>query len=187
MILPENKHFSNIVLIGMAGAGKSTVGPMLARRLDFSFIDTDELIAASHGQSLQAVLDQQGRERFQALEEKILCSINPQRHVIATGGSAVYSRRGMTHLAEISLVVWLDVPLAELKERVGNLDNRGLVNPDGTDFEELYHQRLPLYQKYSGFRLACAGLSPAQIVETFLLDLLEHNKQTARPRADFAH
>ncbi len=163
MILSENNHLFNIVLIGMAGAGKSTVGPLLAELLQHQFIDTDDLIADSRAASLQQVLDTLGRKRFQALEEQILSALNLDRHIIATGGSAVYSRAGMKHLQEIGLLIWLDVDLPELEDRVDNLDSRGLVNPDGIGFAELYHQRLGLYRQYADVRIDCTGKGPREI------------------------
>ena len=165
MILPENTDFLNIVLIGMAGAGKSTVGPLLSDRLQFHFIDTDDLIADSRATSLQQVLDSLGQQQFRALEEQTLLAINLRNHVIATGGSAVYSRPGMTHLQDIGLVVWLDVALPELEARVNNLDSRGLVNPDGTSFAELYRSRQALYRQYAALRIDCTGKDPQQIVD----------------------
>ena len=163
MILPENKHLLNIALIGMAGAGKSTVGPLLAEYLQFRFVDTDDLIADSRSTSLQQVLDTLGQEQFQALEEQTLLALNLKSHVIATGGSAVYSRPGMKHLQEIATVVWLDVELPELEARVDNLDSRGLVNPDGTGFAELYRQRFELYRQYADVRIDCTGKGPKEI------------------------
>ena len=164
MILPENNHFQDIALIGMAGAGKSTVGLLLADSLDYDFIDTDDLIAAAAGTSLQHVLDRHGRQHFQMLEEEILLSIAVDHSVIATGGSAVYSRAGMKHLQAIALVVWLDVPLPVLEMRVNNLQSRGLVNPDGTSFSRLYQQRFNLYQRYAHIRIQCRDKGVPQIV-----------------------
>ncbi len=169
MISPENNLFLNFVLIGMAGAGKSTVGPLLAKRLDYDYVDTDDLIAASHATRLQQVLDTLGSEQFQAEEEKTLVSINLRNHVIATGGSAIYSRPGMEHLRQIGLVVWLDVDLELLKRRVNNIDSRGLVNPDSMSFAELYRQRLVFYKKYAHVRIQCAEDTPEDIAEKIIL------------------
>ena len=171
MILPEDTHFSNIILIGMAGAGKSTIGPLLAKRLKLSFIDTDDLITDAHKTSLQQVLDSLGQNRFQTLEEQTLLAINLQDCVIATGGSAVYSRSGMKHLQDSGLVVWLDTALPELEARVNNLNSRGLINPDGTSFAELYHQRLELYQKYAGLRIDCTQKNPRKITAAIVQQL----------------
>ncbi len=166
MILPQNTNFSNIILIGMAGAGKSTIGLLLADRLNLSYLDSDDLIADARKTSLQEVLDSLGQQRFQALEEETLLAIDVLHYVIATGGSAVYSQAGMKHLQDIGLVVWLDTPLAELEARVNNLDSRGLINPDGASFAELYHQRLELYRKHAGVRVNCSQKKPQQIADT---------------------
>lgn len=180
MILPKNTHFSNIILIGMAGAGKSTIGPLLAERLSLSFVDSDDLIADAHTTSLQKVLDSLGVRRFQALEEQTLLAIDVQHCVIATGGSAVYSRAGMEHLQAIGLVVWLDTPLAELEARVKNLNSRGLINPNGTSFAELYHQRLELYKKYTGLRIDCSQKNPQQIADTILQQISQDGAAAQR-------
>ena len=163
MILTENNHLLNIALIGMAGAGKSTVGPLLADHLQYHFVDTDDLIADSRAISLQQLLNTLGQQQFQALEEQTLLALNLKSHVIATGGSAVYSRAGMKHLQGIAVVVWLDVELPELEARVDNLDSRGLVNPNGTGFAELYRQRLDLYREYADLRIDCTGKGPKEI------------------------
>jgi shikimate kinase len=168
MILPENNHFSNIVLIGMAGAGKSTVGSGLAEALCWNFIDTDDLIAETAGHGLQEMLDSCGRHHFQALEERILLGLDPAETVIATGGSAVYSRKGMEHLQEIALVIWLDVPLPELEVRVKNFCSRGLVNPDGTSFAALYQQRVALYHRYARLHIRCLDREPVEIVSEIM-------------------
>lgn len=163
MNLPENIIFSNFVLIGMAGAGKSTVSPLLAEQLDYDFVDTDDLIAASRATSLQEVLDTLGQQQFQALEEQTLLAVNLRNHVIATGGSAIYSRPGMEHLRQIGLVVWLDVDLQLLEARVGNTGSRGLLNPDGFSFAQLYQQRLALYREYAHLRIECAEKTPDEL------------------------
>ncbi len=165
MILPENSHFFNIVLIGMAGAGKSTVGPLLAERLKYRFVDTDDLIVDARSTSLQQLLDSLGLDRFRALEEQTLLALNVKAHVIATGGSAVYCRAGMEHLHDMGLIVWLDVSLSVLEARVGNLSSRGLVNPGGGSFAELYQQRFELYRQYADLRIDCTGIGVERIVE----------------------
>ena len=104
-------------------------------------------------------------DRFRALEEEILLAIHLNAHVIATGGSAVYSRAGMSHLHDIGLIVWLDAALPELEDRVRNLSSRGLVNPDGGSFAELYQQRFDLYRKYADLRIDCTGKGVLQIAD----------------------
>ncbi len=165
MILPQNSRFINIALIGMAGAGKSTIGLLLANRLQYRFIDTDDLIAASRAGDLQQVLDSLGQKKFRGLEEQTLLAVNLCNYVIATGGSAVYSRPGMMHLRDIALVVWLDVALVELEARVNNLNSRGLVNPEGASFADLYRQRLDLYHDYAHLRIDCTGKGKQDIAQ----------------------
>jgi shikimate kinase len=167
---------TNLVLIGMAGAGKSTVGPLLARSLAYGFVDVDELTQADQQQSLQELVDRHGAAWFRRLEEKILLGLDLRRHVIATGGSAVYGEAGMNHLKENGLVVFLDVPLAALEARVGDGAARGLVRESGQGFAQLFAERQPLYQRYADITIDCAGKSPARICEAIIAagrDLLE--------------
>ncbi len=150
-------------MIGMAGAGKSTVGSLLARMLSYGFVDVDDLIAADQQQSLQALVDRHGPAWFRLLEERILLGLELQRHVIATGGSAVYGEAGMNHLQESGLLVFLDVPLAVLEARVGDAGTRGLAREEGQSFAQLFAERQPLYGKYADIRIECAGMTMAQI------------------------
>jgi len=159
---------TNLVLIGTAGAGKSTVGPLLARSLAYGFVDVDDLIAADQQQSLQELVDRHGAAWFRLLEEKILLGLELRRHVIATGGSAVYGEAGMRHLKESGLVVFLDVPLAVLESRVGDGASRGLVREPGQSFAQLFAQRRPLYCRYADIRIDCSGRSGLQVCEAII-------------------
>lgn len=165
-IMSEQK--TNLVLIGMAGAGKSTVGPLLARLLSYDFVDVDDLIAADQQQSLQELVDHHGPAWFRLLEERILLGLNLQRHVIATGGSAVYGEAGMKHLQQNGLVVYLDVPLAVLEARVGDVAGRGLAREEGQSFAQLFAERQPLYRKYADIRIECKGMTLAQICNAII-------------------
>ncbi|WP_457573918.1 shikimate kinase [Desulfolithobacter sp.] len=156
---------SNIILIGMAGAGKSTVGRLLADRTGRPYIDTDDLISAAGNGSLQDILDRKGLASFQALEEQVLLDLSCRNHIIATGGSVVYSRKGMAHLKKIGWIVFLDVDLEELEKRVQNKDSRGLINPSGIGFDALYRERLPLYNTYCDLRIRATDLSPEKICD----------------------
>ncbi|MFH2122067.1 MAG: shikimate kinase [Pseudomonadota bacterium] len=159
---------TNLVLIGMAGAGKSTVGPLLAQMLSYGFVDVDNLIEADQQQSLQELVDQHGPAWFRLLEEKILLGLDLRRHVIATGGSAVYGAAGMKHLQRSGLVVFLDVPLPVLEARVGDVASRGLVRGEGQSFAELFAERQPLYRQYADIRIECVGLTLAQICDAII-------------------
>ncbi len=154
---------TNLVLIGMAGAGKSTVGPLLARMLSYDFIDVDELIEADQQQSLQEIVDRYGPEWFRLLEERIILGLDVQCHVIATGGSAVYGAAGMTHLQQQGMVVFLDVPLAILEGRVDDVATRGLARQQGQSFADLLAERQPLYSRYADIIIECAAMSLVEI------------------------
>ncbi len=155
--------FFNIILIGMAGVGKSTAGHVLAQICDKKFIDTDELIEKQVGMGLQEYLDQVGIDAFQRLEEKTLLAIRPQGLVVATGGSAIYSEAGMAHLQTTGVIVLLEARLATLEARVNNQDTRGLINPEGGSFRDLYLARRPLYRKWAGLRIGTDTGSPEAI------------------------
>ncbi|NOQ47486.1 MAG: shikimate kinase [Desulfobulbaceae bacterium] len=156
---------NNIILIGMAGAGKSTIGPLLAEKLGYSYVDTDDLIAVSRGRSLQEILDNLGQQDFRKLEEQTMLSLSLHRHIIATGGSVIYSDSAMRHLAEIGLIMLLDVDLNTLKKRVNNQNSRGLINPSGSSFDELFRKRRPLYEKYADVTVDCAGLNKEELLD----------------------
>jgi len=159
---------SNIILIGMAGSGKSTIGPLLALALSRNFIDTDTLIEKMEQSPLQDIIDTQGPMGFRRIEEEVLLALDLRHHVIATGGSSIYSHAGMTHLKKQGLVVFLDVDFDVLESRVCNLDSRGLVKLPEQGFADLFSERLPLYGKYADIRIACADLSEAQICEKII-------------------
>ncbi|MDD3814614.1 MAG: shikimate kinase [Desulfocapsaceae bacterium] len=159
---------TNLVLIGMAGAGKSTVGPLLAQILSYGFVDVDDLIEADQQQPLQNLVDHHGPAWFRLLEERIILGLDLRRHVIATGGSAVYGAAAMKHLQQGGLVVFLDVPLPVLEARVGDVANRGLAREEGQSFGHLFAERQPLYRKYADIRIECAGMTLAQICDAII-------------------
>ncbi len=154
---------TNLVLIGMAGAGKSTVGPLLAQMLSYGFVDVDDLIEADQQQSLQDLVDCHGAAWFRLLEERIILGLDLQRHVIATGGSAIYGAAGMKHLRQSGLVVFLDVPLVVLEARVGDVATRGLAREEGQSFAQLFAERQPLYHRYADIRIACSEMTISEI------------------------
>ncbi len=154
---------ANIVLIGMAGSGKSTVGSLLARELSCRFVDTDTLIEQAQNLVLQEIIDTQGPMGFRRIEEQALLRINLQNHVIATGGSSIYSHAGMVHLQENGMVILLDVALPVLEARIHNLDTRGLVKSPGQSFADLFAERLPLYKKYADRTVACFAMGKEEI------------------------
>lgn len=156
----------NIILIGMPGAGKSTVGVLLAKRLGYHFTDTDLLLQTKEHCRLQQIIAKVGLEAFKRLEEETLCSLNTAHSVIATGGSAVYSERAMAHLKGLGKLVFLDVPFTELSSRVRDMDSRGLVIGPNESFADLYKERRPLYETYAEVTICGGGQSIDAIAAT---------------------
>lgn len=154
---------SNIVLIGMPGAGKSTVGVILAKQTSRDFVDTDVLIQSRHRRALQDIVDRDGYLALRKIEEDVLLGLSVQNCVIATGGSAVYSRRAMAHLVSEGCVVFLDVDLPELESRVGDVSMRGLAKRPDQNFADLFHERCTLYRNYAEITITCAGLSHEEV------------------------
>lgn len=159
------KSKDNIILIGMPAVGKSTVGVLLAKRLGMSFVDTDILIQAGEGKTLQDIIDNQGLERFREIEQSYVLGLSCERHVIATGGSVVYSEKAMARLASSGLVLNMDIDIKSLKQRLHDIRSRGVVMEPGESIEELYEKRRPLYRRHAHATIACKGRSPGQVVE----------------------
>ena len=140
---------NNIVLIGMPGVGKSTVGVILAKILGYQFIDTDLLIQKREGKLLRETIAEKGLEGFLEVENQVNSQLTAKNSVIATGGSVVYGREAMEHLREIGTVVYLKLDYRKLKYRLGNIRNRGVVIKEGQRLSDLYNERVPLYEKYA--------------------------------------
>ena len=139
----------NIILIGMPGCGKSTLGVVLAKKLGYRFVDSDLLIQEKYGKTLERLIEQYGDAGFIRLENDVNCSIEAERTVIATGGSAVYGEAAMEHFKEIGTVIYLEVPETELEERLGSLKERGVVSNGKSSVEEIYNDRKKLYRRYA--------------------------------------
>lgn len=162
---------SNIILIGMPGAGKSTVGVILAKKLAWAFVDTDILIQLSEKRSLQDIVDTDGHLVLRKVEADLLLSLNLQNHVIATGGSAVYSEAAMTHLKSGGNVVFLKVPLSNLKGRICDYETRGLSKRSDQTFADLFSEREPLYSRFAEVTIDCTDLTQEQICDRILHEL----------------
>ena len=139
----------NIVLTGMPASGKSTVGVILAKVLGMNFIDTDLVIQKREDALLHEIIKSKGVEGFLKCEEDAVLSIDTDNSIIATGGSVVYSEKGMKHLSENGKVVYLKVDKKELFSRLKNINERGVVLRDGESLEEMYDERSVLYEKYA--------------------------------------
>lgn len=155
----------NIVLIGMPGCGKSTVGVLLAKALGRGFVDTDLLLQARAGRLLQQIVDQDGMQGFLHQEEQTLLTVASGGQVVATGGSAVYSKKAMAHLKKGGQVVYLRLPLEEIQRRVQNIATRGIAMGPGQTLADLYRIRIPLYEKYADLTVDCAGQTLEQTVQ----------------------
>ena len=154
---------SNIVLIGMPGAGKSTVGIRLAKMISCDFIDTDVIIQISQGRSLQDIINMEGHMVLRQIEEDILLNLKCFNHVIATGGSAVYSHSAMKYLKSQGVIVFLDVDLPILKTRIRNFETRGLAKRPDQTFADLYEERYSLYKKYADIMIDCGNLKQEEV------------------------
>ena len=150
---------SNIVLIGMPGSGKSTVGVILAKLTSRSFLDTDVLIQTSEQRPLQVIVDSQGYMALRRIEERILLGIECKCHVIATGGSAVYSHSAMERLRSDGVIVFLDVDLPTLESRVRDFATRGLAKRPDQSFADLFAERVALYAKFADITVNCSRLT----------------------------
>ena len=139
----------NITLIGMPGAGKSTIGIVLAKVLGYDFIDSDLLIQKEEGKLLWEIMRDCGNDGFNKIEEKVNSQIQTSHSVIATGGSVIYGQKAMEHLRDISTVVYLKVSCSVLERRLGDLTKRGVVFKPGQTLLDLYKERVPLYEKYA--------------------------------------
>ena len=165
------KASANIVLIGMPGAGKSTVGVILAKEAAFNFVDTDVLIQTSQGRALQDIVDTDGHLALRRIEEEILLSLNCRHHVIATGGSAVYSQKAMHHLKAAGTTIFLDADLATIRKRVHNFDTRGLAKRADQSFEDLFTERHSLYTQYADLTINCCNLSHEETCNQILAQI----------------
>ena len=154
----------NIILIGMPACGKSTVGVILAKRLGMGFIDADLVIQAQNGMLLQEIIDEKGEDAFFKAEHAALTSIQCDRCVIATGGSAVYSERGMEHLKQNGVLVYINLSIDEIERRLTNLSVRGVVGAADKSLAELYKERTPLYEKYADITIDADGLSTEDVI-----------------------
>lgn len=163
---------TNIVLIGMPGVGKSTVGVILAKVLGYSFLDADLLIQEQEGKLLREIIEEKGTDGFIEVENRVNASIRADRAIIATGGSVVYGKEAMEHLKEIGRVVYLKVSYAILEKRLADIKGRGVVLKEGQTLETLFEERSKLYEQYADIEVSEEGLDVEQTVEK-LVEALE--------------
>lgn len=156
---------SNLTLIGMPGAGKSTIGIILAKNLGIGFIDTDVLIQINQQKTLQQIIDETDYLNLRAIEEKEVLKLNIGNHVIATGGSVAYSDKAMGHLLNISKIIFLEVSYKEIKKRIHNFETRGIAKANDQTFKDLFKERQILYKRYADITIDCNKLDQEELAE----------------------
>ena len=164
---------NNIILIGMPGVGKSSIGVILAKELGMQFMDSDLLIQEKERRLLREILDQDGVDGFLQIEEQVNSSIGAEKAVIATRGSAVYSEKAMRHLKEIGTVIYLKLEYEPLSRRLGNLHNRGVVLRDGQTLRDLFEERERLYETYADIVVDETGRDIEQTLQAVIDTLRE--------------
>ncbi|SEA19119.1 shikimate kinase [Pseudobutyrivibrio sp. ACV-2] len=162
---------NNVVLIGMPGVGKSTLGVVLAKELGFEFVDADLLIQKRENRLLKEIIAEDGVDGFLKIENDVNASINTDKTVIATGGSVIYGAEAMEHLKEIGTVVYLKLDYETLDSRLGSLKGRGVVLKDGQTLKSLYEERIPLYEKYADLIVDEQGLNLEETLTSVLKSL----------------
>lgn len=173
-------HRSNLVLIGMPGAGKSTVGVVLAKKSARAFVDTDLLIQTAQGRTLQEIVDADGYLALRRIEEEVLLGLSAHNCVIATGGSAVYSDRSMAHLKASGVVVFLDVALATLEKRVHDFHERGLARRPDQSFAQLFAERFALYTHYADIAIKSDSMTPEMVCARIMAQMGETVRLSAQ-------
>ena len=164
---------NNITLIGMPGAGKSTIGVVLAKVLGYQFLDSDLLIQKQEKRRLSEIIEEEGYKGFIDVENRVNASIEAENTVIATGGSVVYCEEAMEHLKSIGTVVYLKLSLNALSKRLGNLKGRGVLLREGQNLTDLYEERTPLYEKYADIVIDQEGKDLEASLEILLKTLKE--------------
>lgn len=169
----------NIVLIGMPGVGKSTIGVILAKQIGYQFIDSDLIIQKQEKRLLREIIEQEGVDGFIAVENRVNASLEADKSIIATGGSVVYGEEAMHHLKGIGMVVYLKLSYKSLKKRLGSLKGRGVVLREGQTLKHLYEERIPLYEKYADLIIDEENLDIEQTLQTIIdkrRNILENKK-----------
>ena len=159
------KTKKNIALIGMPAVGKSTVGNLLAQKIGFDFLDSDDLIQSKEQKTLSRIIVEKGLDQFLQIEENHIVSIRCLNHVIATGGSVVYSKKAMEHLSKISTIIYLSIPLDILLKRFSDMTSRGVAVRPGQRIEDLYKERIPVYDTYCDIKINCGSMTAEQVAK----------------------
>ncbi len=171
---------NNIVLIGMPGVGKSTIGILLAKCSNRGFVDTDVLIQTVERRSLQSIIDNEGYLKLREIEQEVILSLEIQNHVIATGGSAVYGAAAMAHLRRYGLCIYLRLSIDDLLQRITNFDTRGITRRPDQSFADVFAERTPLYEKFADITMDCAAMNQEEVAEAICRTLGCTPGQTCR-------
>lgn len=158
----------NIILIGMPGCGKSTVGVVLAKALGYGFIDSDLMIQSRERKRLCDIISEEGRERFNEIEEEVNADLWAEHCVIATGGSVIYGPKAMEHLKELGTVIYIRLSYESVEHRLGDLNERGVSLAQGQTLRDLYEERIPLYEKYADITIDADEMMLREVVECFV-------------------
>lgn len=159
---------NNIILVGMPSCGKSTVGVVLAKAMNKGFVDTDILIQQREGKTLQDIINSHGNDYFHKVEERVLLDFDGEDYVVATGGSAIYFDRAMEKFKENGKVVYLQVSLDTVLQRLNNIKTRGVTLGKGQTLADLYYQRVPLYEKHADIIIEADGMGVEEVVERII-------------------
>lgn len=165
---------NNIILTGMPGAGKSTIGVLLAKVLGYGFVDADLLIQEKHGKLLRELIAEHGEDGFLTIENQVNRDIDVTKTVVATGGSVVYCQEAMERFHEDDTVVYIKLPFEEIASRLGNVRRRGVVLKEGQTLLDLYNERTPLYEKYAHIVVEAEGLGIEDLMDTIAELVLIH-------------
>ena len=162
----------NIVLIGMPGAGKSTIGVLLAKSLNYDFLDADLLIQKQYDKKLYEIINEVGIDEFLNIEDNVISNIDRSGTVIATGGSAVYGKNAMKHLKENGLVVYLKLSCVEIINRISNITTRGIAMKKGKTIFDIYEERVPLYELYADIIIDAENLNIEETVSKVVEEIV---------------
>lgn len=164
---------NNVILIGMPGAGKSTVGVVLAKRMGYRFVDSDLVIQERTGMLLHQIIEEKGLDGFIQVENEMNASLDMEQSIIATGGSVIYGVQAMEHLKQMGTVIYLKLSYEAIKNRLGDLHERGVAMREGQTLADLYAERIPYYEKYADVTINCED----KMIKDIVADIIDAIKK----------